>query len=104
MATLTQQFNQWVAVKITGAVSTMTCAYIFAGLALVSLPDAIHNGRAAIISWIAQTFLQLVLLSIILVGQKLRADELKAGHEAIHDHLDGVHAHIESATGVARPE
>ena len=66
-------FNNWLAVKITSVVGTMWCAYAFAILALVSLPNAIHAGTSALISWIAQTFLQLVLLSIIMVGQKVAA-------------------------------
>lgn len=66
-------FNGWLAVKITNMVATMWCAYAFAILALISLPDAIKTGTAALIAWIAQTFLQLVLLSIIMVGQKVAA-------------------------------
>ena len=66
-------FNGRVAMLITNAVSTMWCAYLFALLALISLPDAIHAGTAALIAWIAQTFLQLVLLSVIMVGQKVAA-------------------------------
>ncbi len=66
-----QRFNALLAVKITGAVGTMWCAYLFGVLALVSLPDAIRGGTAPLIAWIAQTFLQLVLLSIIIVGQKV---------------------------------
>ncbi len=66
-------FNNWLAVKITNVVGTMWCAYAFAVLALVSLPEAINAGRSQLISWIAQTFLQLVLLSIIMVGQKVAA-------------------------------
>ena len=66
-----QRFNSLLAVKITTAVGTMWCAYLFALLAMVSLPEAIHGGTAMLISWIAQTFLQLVLLSIIIVGQKV---------------------------------
>ena len=66
-------FNGRFAMVITNAVSTMWCAYIFALLALISLPDAIHAGTAALIAWIAQTFLQLVLLSVIMVGQKVAA-------------------------------
>ena len=66
-------FNGWLAVMITNAVSTMWCAYIFAALALISLPTAISGGTATLISWIAQTFLQLVLLSVIMVGQKVAA-------------------------------
>jgi hypothetical protein len=66
-------FNNWLAVKITNVVGTMWCAYAFAILALISLPQAVHGGTSALISWIAQTFLQLVLLSIIMVGQKVAA-------------------------------
>lgn len=67
-------FNGRLALYITGAVGTMWCAYIFAIIALVSLPAAIQGGTAALISWIAQTFLQLVLLSVIMVGQKVAAE------------------------------
>lgn len=66
-------FNGWLAVKITNSVGTMWCAYAFTALTLLSLPDAIKGGRGPLISWIAQTFLQLVLLSIIMVGQKVAA-------------------------------
>src|SRR5579875_1319608 len=67
------RFNDWLAVHITNIVGTMWCAYAFAILALISLPAAIAAGTAALIAWIAQTFLQLVLLSIIMVGQKVAA-------------------------------
>lgn len=67
------RFNDWLAVKITNVVGTMWCAYAFAALAFVSLPEAIRGGKATLISWIAQTFLQLVLLSIIMVGQNIAA-------------------------------
>ena len=66
-------FNNWLAVKITNIVGTMWCAYAFTIIALISLPDAIKGGRSTLISWLAQTFLQLVLLSIIMVGQKVAA-------------------------------
>ncbi len=66
-------FNGWLAVKITNGVGTMWCAYAFTMLALISLPTAIKGGTGPLISWIAQTFLQLVLLSIIMVGQKVAA-------------------------------
>lgn len=50
----------------------MWCAYFFAALALISLPAAIKTGQTlVIIAWVAQTFLQLVLLSIIMVGQQI---------------------------------
>jgi len=66
-------FNGHLAVFITNSVSTMWCAYIFAALALISLPEAIRGGTAPLVAWGAQTFLQLVLLSVIMVGQKVAA-------------------------------
>jgi len=67
------RFNAKFALLITRAVGSMWCAYAFGAFDLISLPDAIRTGTAAIISWIAQTFLQLVLLSVIMVGQNLQA-------------------------------
>lgn len=73
-------FLDKLALKITSAVGTMYCAIIFTLIALISLPEAIQGGTATTISWIAQTFLQLVLLSIIMVGQNLQSkhSELRA--------------------------
>ena len=68
-----QDFNSWLAVRITNVVGTMWCAYAFACLALISFPAAIRAGTAPLVAWFAQTFLQLVLLSIIMVGQKVAA-------------------------------
>ncbi len=69
-----------IALVITRGVGSMYCAYLFAIIALISLPDAIRAGKASIVSWIAQTFLQLVLLSIIMVGQNVASkhSELRA--------------------------
>jgi low affinity Fe/Cu permease len=65
-------FNTKLAAKITSGVATMWCAYIFAALALISLPSALKTGDVVVIvAWVAQTFLQLVLLSIIMVGQNV---------------------------------
>ena len=66
-------FNGWLAITITNAVGTMWCAYAFTAMALISLPTAIAGGTGPLVSWVAQTFLQLVLLSIIMVGQKVSA-------------------------------
>lgn len=74
-----------VAIFITSIVGTMWCAIVFTALALVSLPDAIAGGKATMISWIAQTFLQLVLLSVIMVGQNLQNKHSEARAEADFD-------------------
>jgi hypothetical protein len=66
--------NAKIALVITRTVGTMACAYVFAAIALISLPAAISSGQVIIIvAWIAQTFLQLVLLSIIMVGQSVQS-------------------------------
>lgn len=68
------KFNNAIAEKITNGVATMWCAYAFAIIALISLPSAIASRNVlTIVSWVAQTFLQLVLLSIIMVGQNLQS-------------------------------
>ena len=68
------RFNSKVGLGITRSVGTMWCAYVFAALALVSLPFALASGNPiTIVGWIAQTFLQLVLLPVIIVGQNIQA-------------------------------
>ena len=74
----------------------MWCAYAFALLALVSLPDAIRGGLSTTITWIAQTFLQLVLLSIIIVGQNVQSAAADARAQATYEDADAVlHTAIE---------
>lgn len=49
----------------------MACAYLFALLALTALPGAVRGGWLPIVQWFSQTFIQLVMLSVIMVGQNL---------------------------------
>ena len=80
-----KRFNPWLAEKITSGVATMWCAYLFAGIALISLPKALQSGDSiVIVSWIAQTFLQLVLLSIIMVGQKVQSASVEQKIDETH--------------------
>lgn len=85
-----KKFNRKIGIVITNAVATMWCAYVFALIALVSLPQAVHDSFSGgfhplpIITWIAQTFLQLVLLSIILYGQNLQSEKADARAEATY--------------------
>jgi hypothetical protein len=65
-------FNGRVALLLTTVVGTMWCAYAFAVLALVALPSALADGSMlAIVQWVSQTFIQLVMLSVIMVGQNI---------------------------------
>jgi cobalamin biosynthesis protein CobD/CbiB len=88
-------FNAKFAVLITRLVGTMWCAYLFTALALIGLPAALRPSGEGIIAWIAQTFLQLVLLSVIMVGQNVqslaadaRAENTFKDAETILDRLD----------------
>ena len=66
--------NERIGLAVTRSVGTMWAAYAFFGLSLVSLPAAIGSGNTIVmVSWVAQTFLQLVLLPIIIVGQNIQA-------------------------------
>ena len=95
-------FNGRVAILVTGIVGTMWCAYAFAVLAFIALPSALKSGDPLLlVQWVSQTFIQLVLLSVIMVGQNIasRASDKRAEmtykdaeaifHEAqqIQDHL-----------------
>jgi uncharacterized membrane protein len=65
--------NGRIALALTAAVGTMWCAYAFAILALVVLPQAINGGLLPLVQWVSQTFIQLVMLSVIMVGQNILA-------------------------------
>lgn len=118
-----QRFNKAVAIKITTWVGSMTCAYVFSLLALASLPAVLSNFHVfhstfpgwlikasviALVAWIAQTFIQLVLLSVIMVGQDVqaKASDARAAKtfedtETIVDRLD---AHTEGGIKVLLDE
>ena len=92
------RFNTKVALLITTVVGSMWCAYAFALFDLISLPDAIRGGPATLVSWVAQTFLQLVLLSVIMVGQNVQAAAADKRAEAtFHDASATLHevAHVQ---------
>jgi hypothetical protein len=94
-------FNAKVAVLITRGVGTMACAYLFCLIALVSLPAILIEagaltkgdvpsfltkpGLILIVAWIAQTFIQLVLLSIIMVGQNVQSIASDARSQKTYD-------------------
>jgi hypothetical protein len=96
--------NGKVALIITAVVGTMWCAYIFTLIALVSLPSAIASGQAiVIVAWIAQTFIQLVLLPIIIVGQNIqgkasdkRSEQTYNDAEAILSECLQLQAHLQA--------
>lgn len=85
------RFNSWLGLKVTAGVGSMTCAYLFTALALVSLPAAIRShDLIVIVSWIAQTLIQLVLLSIILFGQGLQSQAADARSVATFNDAEAI--------------
>jgi hypothetical protein len=95
-------FNGKVALALTTIVGTMWCAYAFAVLALIALPSALSKGDLqTMISWISQTFIQLVMLSVIMVGQNIlsrasdkRAEMTYKDAEATFQEAEQIQAHL----------
>jgi hypothetical protein len=78
------RFNAALGLHITVIVGTMWAAYVFAAIALISLPDNIHSTQTLIL-WISSSFLQLVLLPIIIVGQNIQAKAADKRSEATYN-------------------
>jgi hypothetical protein len=89
------QFNDRLAVIITRSVGSMWAAYVFVLIALVSFPQALHAFLAGDtftgISWLSQSFLQLVLLPVIMVGQQVISAAQDARAETDHETLTALH-------------
>ncbi|MEY2695797.1 MAG: hypothetical protein RLZZ72_1053 [Actinomycetota bacterium] len=90
--TRANNFLDKLGVKITSVVGTMWAAIAFSMLALVSLPAALASGNTlVIVSWFAQTFLQLVLLPIIMVGQAVQARKTEKRDNETHQVVMAAH-------------
>ena len=83
------RFNARFGLAITVVVGTMWCAYVFAGIALISLPDNVHSTQNLIL-WISSSFLQLVLLPVIIVGQNIQAKAADKRAEDTYNDADAV--------------
>ncbi len=95
--------NGRVALILTTTVGTMWCAYAFGVLALVALPQALDGGLLPIIQWVSQTFIQLVMLSVIMVGQNIlsraadkRADMTYQDADATLHEAEQIQAHLQA--------
>ena len=95
-------FNGKIALALTTVVGTMWCAYAFSVLALFALPSAISSGSVLqLIQWLSQTFIQLVMLSVIMVGQNIlsrasdkRADMTYQDADATFHEAGQIQAHL----------
>ena len=67
------RLNSKFGLKVTMAIGTMWAAYLFTIIALFALPSAIQQGTYFVIIWLSSSFLQLVFLPIIIVGQNIQS-------------------------------
>jgi len=95
------RFNAKFGLRITLVVGTMWMAYLFTILAFFALPSAIHQGTYYIIVWLSSSFLQLVLLPIIIVGQNIqaaaadkRAEDTYRDAEAVLKEAEEIQKHL----------
>jgi hypothetical protein len=100
------RLNAKVGLKVTLIVGTMWAAYLFTILALFALPSAVHQGTYYIIVWLSSSFLQLVLLPIIIVGQNIqatasdkRAEDTYKDAEAVLHEASQIQEHLEKQDG-----
>jgi hypothetical protein len=88
------QFNNRLAVVVTRSVGTMWAAYLFTAIAVGGGVAVVTNSVfwTAVSVLISQTFLQLVLLPVIIVGQNVISASQDARAEADHLTLTTLHA------------
>jgi hypothetical protein len=84
------RFNTRLALATTKAVGSMWCAYAFAAFDCLALPEAIAGGMFGMVQWVASFLLQLVLLSIIMVGQDVQAKAADARAESTYRDAEAI--------------
>jgi hypothetical protein len=109
-----ERFNRRVAIWITKNVGTMTCYWLFTLLALLSLPATLKLagviksasllpafmltfGFIYLISWCAQSYVQLVLLPALMVGQNLQNDASDARSAKQFEDAEATRADVTTA-------
>ncbi len=82
--------NGRIGLTLTTIVGTMWCAYFFAALALLVLPQALGGGLLLLVQWLSQTFIQLVMLSVIMVGQNILGKAADRRSEMTYQDADAI--------------
>jgi hypothetical protein len=106
------RFNKRVALALTAGVGTMTTFWVFCLLALCSLPSVlsafapfastfphwmVKASIIALVAWIAQTLIQLVLLPALMVGQNLQNEAADARTAKTFEDVEAVRADLTTA-------
>lgn len=99
-----QGINARIAVFLTTVIGSMPTAYVFVVLAftgLLAILGVLSPLIALLVAWLSQTFIQLVLLPVIMVGQNvlnekqaLQADEQFATTQKIYHDLEQAVEHL----------
>ncbi len=107
-----QRVNKAVAIALTKYIGTMTCFWVFCLLALFSLPAVlsgfsvfhsafpaviIKTSIIALVAWVAQTFIQLVLLPALMVGQNLQNEAADARASKTFEDVEEARNNIKQA-------
>jgi hypothetical protein len=94
--------NDKIAIALTRGVATMWCAYLFAILAILGFPG-LGASPTQYVQWVSQTFIQLVMLSVIMVGQKvlgrhqeLQSDEQFNTTKKSHHDIEQIMLHLQA--------
>jgi hypothetical protein len=96
--------NKALAIWITKNIGTMTCFWVFSFIAVLGLPASLVEAKVIpssigligsigfiiLIQWVAQSFLQLVLLPSLMVGQNLQNAAADARAEKTFDDVQTV--------------
>lgn len=100
-----QRLNKRVAIALTKYVGTMTTFWLFCCLALCSLPAVLSGFSVfhgvfpavlikasiiALVAWVAQTLIQLVLLPALMVGQNLQNEAADARAAKTFDDVERI--------------
>ncbi len=102
-----QRFNKRVALTLTASVGTMTTFWLFCAWSLLSLPAVLSGfpifagvfprwmvsaSIIALVAWVAQTLIQLVLLPALMVGQNLQTVAADARAAKTFEDVEAVRA------------
>lgn len=97
-----QGINDRIAIVLTNGVASMWCAYAFVVLAILGFPG-LHASPTQYVQWVSQTFIQLVMLSVIMVGQgllgrhqELMAEEQYTTTEKTYHDIEQIMLHLQA--------
>ena len=89
------RINKKLAIWITAGVGSMTCAWLFAALAVAGLPTALQPGNIGFLFWFSSDLLQLTLLSVIIVGQNIQGQAADARVAKILEDVNLMKEHLD---------